>query len=155
MPCPCGEPLPPRASIGGPSAIKLFGFSFPVGPVLLSSAMVHKILFVKLLKTGLVSSSPLEVLQSNPLTKVRFPGNSVLCQSPRLGNLMWAPERSTTVWEPFSLLLASVCGPPTVGMGFDFYCACAPSYHLAAAASLSLGLGCLWWVPAASWIVVQ
>ena len=53
-------------------------------------------------------------------------------------------KTSSQQWDNFfGIIVFQFVGHPPIGYGIWFYCDCAPSYHLAAASSLSLDVGYL------------
>ena len=81
--------------------------------------------------------------------RVRFPGDSQsLFWSPRLGSLTWGSE-PLQQWEEFlGIITLQSVGRPPGGYGIWFLTCSNPPCFFAAASSLSLDVGHLfWWVP--------
>ena len=144
--CPCGEPLPTLTSTGDPpTLVGSFGS--------VSCEVTTPFLWVLAYTRFHLCTPRLESLLPRVLWKsynqilltfkVRVHGDfQALCQIPRLGSLMWGSEPSQLLWYYCS----PVCGPPTQWVrGLILLWLC-PSYHLAAASSLSLDVGYLFLV---------
>ena len=78
--------------------------------------------------------------------KVRFPGIQSLCRIPRLEAWNGVQKLHKREWEPLWYYFSPVCGLPTQWVWNLILLWLCPSYHLAAASSLSLDTGYLFLV---------
>ena len=128
-PLPCGKPLLIHASTGDPPILAGgFGWVFCEVTAPFLMVLVHRFCLYSPRLETLFPSVLWKSYNQIPLAfKVRFPGNSQsLCWSPGWESWHGVQNLYNSGKTPFVLLFSSLWVTNPAGIGFDFYCGCAP-----------------------------